>query len=105
MLAIFGVAASILGFVLAASTFLVGHVQDKRFDLLRKSKSWQEFPRLVKSSIWWSFTLTVVSGIFSLLRYDVFIFISPIYVFVVCNTLISLGALIWVVIAILSIVE
>lgn len=103
LLSVFGVAASFSGFVLAASTFLIGHVQNSRFDILRKSKGWRQFPGLVKGSIWWSLVLTMASVVCSLMNDKLFIKFAPVYVFCSCQAIISLIALVWVVLAVLSI--
>lgn len=101
--AIMGIAASLLGLVLAASTFLVGHVQHNRFRMLREAQSWTEFPRLVKSCLWRLFILTIFSGICSLASDNRFESVAPILVFCVTVTSMSVAALIWVTSAIISI--
>jgi len=51
-LAVFGAAVSLLGFVLAAGTFLISHAQNDASDILRRSASFKDLPKLIASSIW-----------------------------------------------------
>lgn len=101
--AIMGVSASLLGLVLAASTFLVGHVQNDRFRMLREAQSWSEFPRLVKTCLWRLFILTIFSGIFLFAADEIFKIAAPALVFLVTIASLSVAALIWVITAIISI--
>jgi hypothetical protein len=103
MLALFTASGAMLGFVLAASTFLLGHVENERFALLRRSGGWAEFPRLVRSCIWRLMALTAVTYICTFTKGSVFIAISPLIVFIGMLTLMSLSALIWVTTSIMSI--
>ncbi len=61
LLNIFTTAASLMGFVLAAGTFLISHVQHKTFEVLRASRSSKELPRIIEASIWRLFGLTCSS--------------------------------------------
>lgn len=101
--AVMGTAAALLGLVLAASTFLVGHVQHKRFEMLRNAQSWTEFPRLVKSCLWRLFALTIVSGICIVSNAELFGNIAPFLVFLLVISGISVAALVWIMSAIISI--
>ena len=101
--AIMGVAASLLGLVLAASTFLVGHVQNDRFKILREARSWNQFPSLVKSCLWRLLALTVVSGISGLTEKSSFQDIATLLVFLIVLSIMALSALVWVTGAIISI--
>ena len=101
--AIMGVAASLLGLVLAASTFLVGHVQNDRFKLLREARSSAQFPSLVKSCLWRLLALTVVSGISGLTANSSFKDIAMLLTFLIVLSIIALSALVWVTGAIISI--
>jgi len=100
---IMGVSAALLGLVLAASTFLVGHVQHERFKLLREARSWSEFPHLVKSCLWRLFALTIFSGISALCTSDGFHTLAPVLIFLIVISSLSVAALVWVVSAIISI--
>lgn len=101
--AVMGLSASLLGLVLAASTFLVGHVQHDRFKILREARSWAEFPRLVKSALWRLFALTIVTGVATVADGELFQLLAPALVFLVCLSSSAVAALVWVTSAIISI--
>ncbi len=96
-LAMFGTAASLLGFVLTASTFLTAILQDSRFDIIRNAKSFQELPELVASTLWRLFAL--MGGGLSL------VFVDPAFSrlaeaatgFLTTWSFSALAALVWVV--------
>lgn len=95
--------ASLLGFVLAASTFLISHVQHKRFSVLQRAKSYTQLPELVGSNLWRLLLLTIAS--------EITVFVAPgnhkmvmiVMLFLVCWSLTALATLLWVVIRIYSI--
>lgn len=101
--AIMGLAASLLGLVLAASTFLVGHVQHERFKLLRQARSWAEFPKLVSACLWRLLVLTIMSGIFCILNDEMFEIFAPALIFLIVISGLALTALVWIVSAIIAI--
>lgn len=103
VLNLFATSASLLGFVIAAGTFLIGHVKGDEFKVLRSSKSYAELPRLISSSIWRLLFLTVFSLLASVVREDVLRNIAPLLVFLACWSLMALSALTWVVTRILAI--
>lgn len=98
-----GVAASLLGLVLAASSFLVTHVQGDRFKPIRREGSWSEFASLTRSCLWRLLFLTIFSGISILSTDDNFKYIAVLLIFLIVLVLLALSTLIWVTTAIISI--
>ena len=105
LVSIMGIAGSMLGLVLAASSFLIVHVRDERFELLRRSRGWKQFPALVSSNLWRLFTLTALSGfaVFTPKEFQDYLLIFIIALSIAC--LITLAALIWVVGKVMAIPE
>lgn len=102
-IAILGVSASLLGLVLAASTFLISHLQHPRFRLLRSAKSYKQLPELVSSNLW-RFLLTTLATAITLFIKDSFLtFGLVVILFLACWTLTTFSALLWVVVQIYSI--
>lgn len=103
LLYIFSSSASLIGFVLAAGTFLVSHVRDDAFVILRQSKSYPSLIAFIASAIWRLFGLTgaillmLVAGsaIYPIARLATFFFF-------VWATL-SLTSLTWIVVQVLSV--
>lgn len=102
-IAVLGTSASLLGFVLAASTFLISHIQGPRFFILRKSRSYIQLPQLVGSNLWRLLLLTIVSGLMNTLQPQLLSISLKILVFIILWSLSALVALLWVVIKIYSI--
>lgn len=102
MLAVMGLSASLLGFVLAASTFLVSHIQHPELSTLRKSKGYLHLLRNIRSSLWKLLALTVCAGLMTPVDTNTFREISPFLIFLIAWNLLTLIALIWATIAIVS---
>ncbi len=64
-LSIFGTAATLLGFVIAASTFLTAHVRTAEFDILRNSKSYNQLLAIFSSSMYRLALLMFISTVLS----------------------------------------
>ena len=97
-----GTTASMLGFVLAASTFLISHLQNPRFDLLRRSASYEQLPSLVSSNIWRLLITATLSGILPLVNEPHVRPALAILFFSIGWAMIALVALLWVVTKIYS---
>ena len=67
LIGLFATSTALLGFVLAASTFLISKTESKRFDLLRKSQSYPLLLRIFTSSLWrlWLLTCSSVIAVFA----------------------------------------
>lgn len=102
-IAILGTSASLLGFVLAASTFLISHIQGPRFSILRNSRAYIQLPQLVGSNLWRLLLLTIFSGLINTLQPQFMLFGIKILVFIISWCLTTFIALLWVVIKIYSI--
>ncbi len=96
-------ASSMLGFVLAASTFLISHIQNTRFDVLRASASYMQLPKLVASSLWRLFFTTLSGGALAFVGPAYLSLALPFVTFVVVSALIALAVTLWVVLKIYSI--
>lgn len=96
-------ASSLLGFVLAASTFLISHIQSPRFDMLRSAASFRQLPKLVSSSLWRLFFTTIAGGALAFVDTTYILVALPFVTFIVAWTLIALAATLWVVLKIYSI--
>ena len=102
-LAIAGSSASLLGFVLAANTFLISHTQHRRLNLLRKSAGYVQLISIMKSNLWRLFVLTILSGVSSLVDPAFIQFALIAITFVLVLSLIALATLIWATMAVLAI--
>lgn len=102
-LAIAGSSASLLGFVLAANTFLISHTQHRRLNLLRKSAGYVQLINIMKSNLWRLLALTILSGVSSLVAPAFIQFALIAITFVLALSLISLATLIWATMAVLAI--
>lgn len=51
-LSLFGAAATLLGFVMAAATFLAAHVRAEEFKILRNSTSYLQLIEIFGSAVW-----------------------------------------------------
>jgi hypothetical protein len=98
-----GAGSSLLGFILAASTFLISHIQNQRFDLIRSSKSFRQLPQLISSSLWRLLILTVSGGLLIFIKYSLVESFLMILSFVVIWNLTALMAIIWIVLKIYAI--
>jgi hypothetical protein len=103
MLSIMGLSASLLGFVLAASTFLISHVQHPRLELLRDSGGFQQLMRAIGSSLWRLLLLTLCSGMMAVATDGAFKALVPAITFLITLNVLSLSTLIWATMAILKI--
>lgn len=102
-IAMLGTSASLLGFVLTASTFLISHLQNERFHVLRGERSYRQLTALVASNLWRLLILTGFSAATLLLVPSMFRVGLMLAVFATCWTATALIALIWVIIRIYSI--
>jgi hypothetical protein len=102
-IAMLGAATSLLGFVLAGSTFLMSHLQSESFTLIRRSRSFHQLPYLVASNIWRLFALSIASAL-ALLVNNSFA-LEALTVLALCTTLscFALAALLWVIVRIYAI--
>ena len=66
MLAVSASSATMVGFVLAASTFLITHTGHERFKILRSSAGYLQLLEIVRSSIWRLLLLTAFAGLAAL---------------------------------------
>lgn len=64
-LAVFGTAATLLGFVIASFTFLITHMRSREFQIIRESRSYGQFLSICRSAMWRLAVLMIVSGIAS----------------------------------------
>lgn len=103
LLAVMGAAATLLGLVLAATTFTVDLVQGERFTFLVKSQGWRQFPELIRSCVWRMMLLTVVSGAMVFLSDYAFRMIAFVLVFLIVWTIQSLVGILWVLLNLLAI--
>lgn len=102
MLSIAGSSASLLGFVLAANTFLISHTQHRRLNLLRKSAGYGQLINIMESNIWRLFFLTLLSGVSSLTATGFTQFALMIIAFMLVISSIALATLIWATMAVLA---
>lgn len=100
---IFTTSASLLGFVLAASTFLVSHIQHNAFAILRQSKSAPELARLIASALWRLFGLTMLSFLLIISGPSIVAATLASVVFFTAWSALALAALTWIVVAILAV--
>lgn len=98
-----GTSSSLLGFVLAASTFLISHIQQPKFDILRAARSYKQLPELFSSSLWRLFVATIAGGVLAFASPDYLSLAVPFVTFVTAWTLIALAATLWVVLKIYSV--
>lgn len=95
-LSIFSTAASLLGFVLAAATFLATQVRSAEFSILRNSNSYKDLQALISSSLWKLFFLTTFSLLMSFSDYSKSIPLIAFFTFLAALTFMSLAALIYI---------
>ena len=95
--------ASLLGFVLAANTFLISHIQHDRLSLIRQSGGFRQLVDIMRSSLWRLLTLTIYSGAGVLIdsSWEIPMLVGLTFLFVF--SVISISTLIWSTMAILSI--
>ena len=96
-------AAGILGFVLAACTFLVNHVQSERFRVLVDAGGWKQFPMLIRSTLWRLIILIILSSMAAFSSIDLLRLWACLVLLVVVLNVMALAALIWVTSEILKI--
>lgn len=102
-LTILNTSASLLGFVLAASTFLISHIQHPRFSVVRKAVSYIQLPRLIASSLWRLLSLTVASGLLVFVNPNIASTALAVVVGLIIWAFMALWATLWIVIRIYSI--
>lgn len=102
-LSLMATAASLLGFVLAASTFLISHLQQSKFTLIRISKSYYQLPEIISSSLWRLFYLTLSSGLILFVDLRIYYYAIIFITFIISWTLLALATSLWIVLKIYSI--
>lgn len=101
LLCLFSTSTALMGFVLAAGTFLISHVKDDAFQVLRKSKSFPSLIKLISSSIWRLFGLASVSLLMIFAGPAVYAALEATTVFFTIWAGLSLTSLLWIIIQIL----
>ncbi len=96
-------AASLLGFVLAASTFLISHLQQPKFSLVRNANSYSQLPEIVSSSLWRLFISTLSGGVLVFVKAELVHWAMIFLTFIVIWTLLALATSLWIVLKIYSI--
>ena len=96
-------AVSLLGFVLAANTFLISHIKNKRFMPITSGNSFLQLVGIMKSCTWRLFFLSVSSAAATIVEVDYGQFVVIVSVWLVIYNTIALAVLIWATMAILSI--
>lgn len=99
-LSLVGTGSSLLGFILAASTFLISHLQNEKFALIRSSKSFKQLPELISSSLWRLLTLTIGSALLLFVQESLLDISLMILNFLVVLNVLALSATIWIVLKI-----
>jgi len=100
---IFGASVSLLGFVLAAGTFLISHAQNNAFEILRKSKSFCELQSLISSSIWRLFWVAVSSLLIFFTKGHLLAAVLGLMVFLIVIAGLALAALMYIIIKMLGV--
>lgn len=103
LLSLFTTAASLMGFVLAAGTFLVSHVRDDAFSVLRRSRSYPQLNKLISSAIWRLFGLSAASLAMLIVGPKLILLAKIAVIYFVSWSGLSLAAMTWIVMQILSI--
>lgn len=103
LLSLFTTAASLMGFVLAAGTFLVSHVRDDAFSVLRRSRSYPQLNKLISSAIWRLFGLSAASLAMLIAGPKLILLEKIAVIYFVSWSGLSLAAMTWIVMQILSI--
>lgn len=102
-LCVIGTAASLLGFSLAASTFLISHLQQPKFDIIRNAKSYHQLPEIVSSNLWRLFFCTVSGGALAFAKADFIYWCTIIVTTVIIWTLLAVATSLWLMLRIYSI--
>lgn len=100
---LFSTAASLLGFILAASTFLVSHIDHPRFELIKLSKSYKQLSLLMSSSLWRLFWTMILSGLMPFFNQQYVQLAVVGLLYSITLTLFSIAATLWVIINVFSI--
>jgi len=95
--------ATLLGFVLAANTFLISHTQHHRLSMLRRSGGFTQLIDIMKSSLWRLLILTIYAGAVSLIILPFEKAALEILMFILTLNVISLSSLIWATMSVLAI--
>jgi hypothetical protein len=103
MLAIAGSGATLTGFVLAASTFLISHTSNERFAILRTSAGYPQLFQIIRSSMWRLIVLTAVAGIATLTAPDHQREAAAAVCFVLVLSSTGVATLVWCTLSIVSI--
>jgi len=103
MLTIGGAGASLLGFVLAANTFLISHTQHDRLKILRQSDGFIQLLEIMKSNLWRLLVLTLVAGLSSIVVPSWTHAALAIVTFLLTLSICALSTLIWSTMSVLAI--
>ena len=102
-LCLIGAAASLLGFSLAASTFLISHLQQPKFDIVRNAKSYHQLSEIISSNLWRLFFTTIAGGALAFARGDFIYWCAIIVTLVIIWTSLAVATSLWLVVRISSI--
>jgi hypothetical protein len=103
MLSVSASGASLLGFVLAANTFLISHTQHERLLILRNSRGFGQLLEIMRSSLWRLLTLVICAGLGSLVAPNLTQMISVSVLVLTILCVLSLVNLIWATMSILAV--
>lgn len=70
LLAVAASSLTLMGFVLAASTFLVSHLAHEQFTLIRQSGGYRQLLQIIRSTMWRLLLLSGVAGLSALAAPD-----------------------------------
>lgn len=93
---------ALVGFVLAASTFLISFTQREELSLLRNSAGYRQLIEIIRSSMWRLLALAVIAGLSAVIAPDYQELASSIVLFFVSMALLATGTMTWSTLAILS---
>lgn len=94
--------ASLLGFILAASTFLISYIQTERFSLIRRKQSYEQLSNILSSTLWRLFYLMIFGVLFFFFDDTYFRFSLAIATFFIIFSMLSLATSLYVVLKIYS---
>lgn len=102
-LAVAASAASLLGFVLAANTFLISHTQHRRLSILRHSGGFKQLIDIMSSNLWRLLALAVYSGAITLISTEFESVALDLLLFLIAANIISFSVLIWATMSVLAV--
>jgi len=102
-LSLFGTAATLIGFVIAAATFLASHVRADEFSIIRNSRSYSQLIEILGSSVWRLAFMMIVSVIASRCHEKFLLTANIITLFSSCYAGPAFITLIWATMGILKI--